>query len=255
MIDIHNHILPGIDDGCKTLEESMMALKQASELGVEAIIFTPHYVKGSKFNCNNKDKKKLLDLAKKEAKKNNINIDLYLGNEVYFENDMLSLVLDKEATTLNNTRYLLFELPMTTEVNNLKEVIFSLRVKGVVPIIAHPERYTTFQEKPNALIDLIEQGCLFQCNIGSLVGIYGKEANKCVRVLLKHNMVHFMASDTHHANGKNYNLLLDAKKELVDLVGKEYANELLSVNAAKLLKDEDINVRETKTVKKKLFFF
>lgn len=255
MIDIHNHILPGIDDGCKTMDEAISALKQASSLGIESIVLTPHYVKGSKYDCNNKDKKKIFNSLKKEVKNNNIDVNLYLGNEVYFENDMLSLIEAGEATTINNSRYLLFELPMTSEVNNLKDVIFSLRVKGVIPVIAHPERYTVFQDKPNEMVDLINQGCLFQGNLGSLVGIYGKEANKCINVLLKHNLIHFMASDTHHANGKNYGLLLEAKKELIDIVGLEYANELLRDNAKKMIDDENIEVREAKSVKKKLFFF
>lgn len=255
MIDIHNHLLFGIDDGAKTIEESLLLLKKAQELGFSAVVLTPHYIKGSRFKSNNEEKQKRIEILSNEAKKKGIKVELYLGNEVYFENDMHSLVLEKEIATLNNSRYLLFELPMTSEVNNLKEVIFSLRVKGYIPIIAHPERYSYYQKNPDNIVDLIEQGCLFQCNMGSLVGIYGKQACKCVKILLKHNLVHFMATDVHHPEGKNYTLFLQAKAILKKLVKEEYAKELLEINPSFVVEDKEAIVRKAKHVKKKLFFF
>lgn len=252
MIDIHSHILYGIDDGAKTIEDSLKILKEAEKLGFSDIIFTPHYIKGSKFICNNKEKRLIL---KKIKEAYNGNINLYLGNEIYYENNMLDLLMSGEATTLNNSRYMLFELPMNSEVNNLKEAIFNLKVKGVIPVMAHPERYEVFQKYPNELYDLINQGCLMQCNFGSLVGIYGKEASKCIKTLLKHDMVHFMATDVHRYDGHNYTKLNEAVMELEKIVSKDYAKELTEINPLCIINDENINIREAKEIKKKLFPF
>src|SRR5574344_282829 len=164
MIDIHNHIIPNIDDGCKTIEESIICIEEMYKLGISSMVCTPHYVKGSKYNKNNKEKEKCLSLLKKEVKKRKLDINLYLGNEVYYEDNMLELLNDGTITTLNNSRYLLFELPMTSEVHNLGNIIFELRRNGIIPVIAHCERYTWFQKKPNDLIPLIEQGALIQGN-------------------------------------------------------------------------------------------
>ena len=255
MVDIHNHLLYGVDDGAKTLEEALVALEKAKELGFDSIVFTPHYIKGSRFVSNVMENTKKVDSLRKELENRGISIDLYLGNEIYFENDMYKLVLEKEVATMNNSRYLLFELPMMNEVNNLKEVIFSLRVKGLIPIIAHPERYTYFQKNPNDMIDLIDQGCLFQCNIGSLSGVYGKPACKCVKVLLKHNLVHFMATDVHRPDGKDYTEFLQSKSLLEKLVGEEYTKELIEINPSRIIEDKDVIVRKAMDVKKRLFFF
>lgn len=254
MIDIHNHLLPGIDDGCITYADALKALKEAENNGIKAIILTPHYIKGSKFACNNQDKKEILKKLKEEALENNINIELYLGNEIYFENELYELITNGEAMTLNDSKYMLFELPMTNIVNNLKEVIFDLRSKGIVPIIAHPERYTYFQDDPNELIPLIRQGCLFQGNLGSLLGLYGKGAKKCLKVFLEHNLIHFMASDVHHSNSKNYILLDDGLKELENIVGAE-AKTLIEENPLKVINNQDIIIKEPKEVKKRFHLF
>lgn len=255
MVDIHCHILPGIDDGCKTMEDTLSLLKDAENLGFTDICFSPHYVKGSRFSCNNIEKKNLLEEVKKMAQDNNIGIKLYLGNEVCFENNLNSLIDNDEASTINGGRYLLFELPMVSEVNNLKDVIFDLKVKGFIPIIAHPERYEVFQKDPNKMIPLINQGCLFQANFTSLVGVYGKEACKSIKTMLKHNLIHFLATDVHHPNSKNYSNLSLCIKQLDDLIDKNYIDELINKNPLSAINDVEFKIREPKEIKKKHFFF
>lgn len=255
MIDIHNHIMYGIDDGCKTIEESLAVLKEAEKNGIHSLILTPHYIKGSKYKKNNDEKLEILNSLNELLNANNMNIKLYLGNEIYVENNMIELIQSGEASTLNGSRYILFELPMGSEINNLSEIIFSLKVDGYIPVIAHPERYFQFQKKPELLIPLIEQGCLFQANLGSLVGLYGKDAMKCVKVMLKHDLIHFMASDVHHSNSRNYLTIKDSYKVLVSLVGEDIARELVETNPSKIINNELFEVREPKDIKKKLFFF
>lgn len=255
MIDIHTHLLPDIDDGCENFTDAITALKEAYTKGIDSIILTPHYIKGTKFVCNNKNKKEIFIKLQEKVLENNIKIELYLGNEVYFENNLYELINNGEVMTLNDSKYMLFELPMNNIVNNLKEVIFSLRSKGIIPVIAHPERYYYFQEEPSKLITLIKQGCLFQGNLGSLIGLYGPKAKKCIKILLMHDLIHFMASDVHHANSKNYILLDSAIKELFNIVGKKEAKTLIEENPLKVINNQNFTIKEPKEFKKIFHLF
>lgn len=255
MIDIHNHLMYGIDDGCKTLEESIKVLEEAAAKKIHSIIVTPHYIKGSRFEANNETKESLLNEINEKISEKGVKIKLYMGNEVYVENDMLNLLEQKKIASLNHSRYLLFELPMGSEINNLSEIIFNLRVANIIPVIAHPERYFQFQKKPELLIPLIEQGCLFQSNLGSLIGLCGKEAKNSLITMLKHNYIHFMASDVHHPNSHIYTNIDAALKMLEEIVGSDYANELVEINPQKIIDNNVIVPKEPKVIKKGFFSF
>ena len=112
MKDIHSHLIYGVDDGSKSLEESIELLKKMEKAGTTDLMLTPHYVENSKYVCNNKAKKEIFNKLKERAKKENININLYLGNEVFFTDKFLKLIKNGEIRTLNNSKYLLFEFPM-----------------------------------------------------------------------------------------------------------------------------------------------
>lgn len=244
MIDIHAHILPGVDDGSRTMEESIEIVRNASKCGVTDLVVTPHFILGSSYGTENKEKKELLEKVKAEVAKAQIDIRLYLGNEVFVENNMLDLLQEGKITTLNNSRYLLFELPMQNEYNGMKEIVFQLRLKGCVPIIAHPERYLFFQKHPEVVSDLIEQGALFQSNIGSFYGDYGKEAKKLFILLLKHHMIHFLSSDTHRSKDTFYDRIESLKQDLKKYITEEEIEELFSKNAMHVIQDEKFETRE-----------
>jgi len=236
MKDMHSHILYGIDDGSKNLAESLDILKKLSSEGVTDIMFTPHYIENSKYNCDNKKKKSLFNEIKKEIKKENININIYLGNEVMVNNNLVKL-LDKDIITLNNSRYLLIELPMTKEFPDLDLVINELKENGITPIIAHPERYRYVQKNYKWLSDYLEMGVLFQGNYESLFDKYGKDARKALKKLLKHKMIHFLGSDTHRSTSKCN--LKELKKKLKRIVSDEkIINSLMNDNFNKVIKDE-----------------
>lgn len=253
MIDIHSHILPGIDDGSRSMDESIEILKQAQICGVTDIVVTPHYIAGSKYVINNNDKKKLLSLLKKELKKKKIDINLYLGNEVYVENNMLELIEKREISTLHNTKYLLFELPLNYEFNGIEDVIFNLRCKHIIPIIAHPERYLFLKRNPKLIENLIDAGALFQSNIGSFLGTYGRDAKDTVMLFLKHNMISFISSDIHRRNNNFYEKINDLKVVLRKYISEEEINNLLGENARKILNKEVIEVASYTPIKKGLF--
>ena len=199
MIDLHSHILYGIDDGSKDLETSLKILNNAYTRGVTDIVVTPHYIKDSKYQANNIKKEELLNNIKEELKKRDININLYLGNEVYICEGIPSL-LKEEISTINNSNYLLMELPLTRKSILTEEVLDELLDNDIIPIIAHPERYLSYYKDYDYFYKLKEYGCYFQSNIGSIYGEYGRKPKKMLKELLKRDIIDFFGSDIHSPN-------------------------------------------------------
>ena len=253
MIDIHSHILPGIDDGSNSLEESMNIIKKAVNANVTDIILTPHYMLGSDYIVNNEEKKKLVSKLKNEIKKQNLPINIYLGNEVFVENDMDSLVKKGEASTLNGSKYLLFELPLNYVYNGIGDVLFNLGCEGYIPVIAHPERYAFLKENPSLIAELIDKGALFQSNIGSFLGTYGKKAKETAILFLKHHAITFIGSDIHHDKHDFYERIDECKNIMRKYVSEDEIDDLFNNNANKILNKEKIDVRECTPFKKSLF--
>lgn len=230
MFDIHSHILYGIDDGSRTLEESLEVLNMANIRGITDIVVTPHYIKDSKYHSNNKEKKQLLNTLNKEMKKRNININLYLGNEVYIDEGIPSL-LDTDISTINGSKYLLIELPMGSKSLILEEVLDELEDNNIIPIIAHPERYLRYYKDYDFFYQLKQRGCYLQGNIGSIYGHYGRKSKKMIKELLKRNLIDFFGSDIHHQDQHFYNY--DIKKDLLKIVKNESLVEDILINNAK----------------------
>ena len=181
MTDIHSHILFDIDDGSKNIEESIELLKKLKDIGFNNIILTPHYIEGSEYSSNNSEKNERFKELKKELLNQKIDINIYLGNEIFINNNIYELIKKAEIKTLNNTRYILIELPFHNQIVNLEDLIYELKIKGLKPKIAHPERYTYFQENYKEVDRLREEGFLFQGNYASILGYYGKEAQKLLK--------------------------------------------------------------------------
>lgn len=240
MIDIHSHIIYGIDDGCKTLDESIQTILNLKKIGFDKLILTPHYINGSNYNKDNKEKKEKLNVLKEELLKRKIDVELFLGNEVYINDEIDELVLSKKITTLNKSRYLLIEFPLYNKVNNVDDYIYELKLKGYIIIIAHPERYEYFKENYKEVEKLYQSGVLFQCNYGSLIGKYGKEAQKLVEYLLKNNMVTFMSTDIHKPESSiidNFSLIKD---KIISIIGKDNFIKISNDNALKVINGEII---------------
>ena len=237
MIDTHSHILYGIDDGSRTIEESINILKKASVNGITDIVLTPHYIPSSKYNCNNQDKQILLNKLKDELRKNNLDINLYLGNEVYLDLDISNL-LNTDIYTINGSKYILIELPMNRKANILDDVLYDLSEKNIIPVIAHPERYTAYYKDFAFFQELIDKGCLLQGNIGSLYNNYGIKAKRMLKGLLKKRMIAIMGSDIHHDSSDIYSK--DISKDLLKLLkDKPYVEDILVNNARKILESKE----------------
>lgn len=237
MIDIHSHIIPNVDDGARSVEETFNILKEAQEAGFTDVILTSHFLLN--YYENNAQelifwKEKLQEVLKKQGTK----INLHSGMEIYITNQMEELLENKKILTLANSRYMLIELPLATNVKYFDYVVYYLEAKGIKPIIAHPERYKCVQKDPDIVEEYIEKGCLIQCNYGSIVNLYGREAEKTIKTLLKKNQVHFLGSDVHRENG-TYLIILDAIKKIRKIIGENKINEITTINPKKILQNEE----------------
>lgn len=239
-IDIHSHALYGIDDGSKSIEESIEILKEYKKMGFNDVILTPHYIENTDYNKNNKEKNNILKELKKELKKQKIDINLYLGNELYISNNILNLVEMKEISKLNNSKYLLIELPMNNEISNLYDIIFNLLSNNIIPIIAHPERYTYIQKNIKIAEQLVEKGVLLQLNYGSIIGYYGSSAKKTAKKLLKNNLVSLLGTDIHHPNSKIYNNMNIIIKKIKKITNEDNIKKIMIENPKKILEDSTI---------------
>lgn len=248
MIDIHSHSLPGVDDGAQTMEESMDMIRAAKDQGFKSIILTPHYILNSNFESGIKENKDILKTLKKTVKDAGIDLILFLGNEVCFQVDILDFVEKDCFLTMNDSRYLLIETrSQLTDLYNFEAFLFKLQLKGYIPIIAHPERYDFVQKDPNILGNLVAHGSLAQMNMLSLTGFYGTSAQSAAKILLTHNMVHFLASDAH--NPKSYEKFAKGREIAVELIGEEKVMKMLEENPRRVLVDETITMTEPETYK------
>ena len=195
-VDIHAHILPGIDDGAKDMETAVQMLKIACRNGTGHIIATPHYIPGET-QYHPSLVTELCSKLNMEAEKEAIPCTVYPGSEIFISPDLPRLYADNQVITLNHSSYLLIEMPMAGIPTYTDSVLYELQLMGVTPIIAHPERNQDIIEEPVIIKKLVERGILTQINAGSVTGLYGKKVQKTALKLIKQGLVHFIASDAH----------------------------------------------------------
>lgn len=241
MIDIHSHILPGVDDGARDMNSAIEMARIGRALGFKAIIATPHYIEGAGYK-DSRYNEEVLERLNTRLEKNKIDIKIYLGNELYVTPNAIELLEQEKFTTLNGSKYILMELPRLDMPIYIESLIYNLRIKGYVPIIAHPERNAKIMEDPNILYSFIEKGALAQLNLPSLLGLYGETVRKCAEILLRHNMIHFVGTDGHLPD-KRLSTLDIALKVIHDIVGVEYKDEIISFNPERLLENQEIIIR------------
>lgn len=234
MTDIHNHLLFGIDDGSKSIEDSIDILRDLERCGYENVILTPHYIKDSNYSSSATNNYKKLKELKEALKENNININLFLGNEIYIDEEIYELLNKKEIYPLNGTNFLLIELPISGEYPGYQEIFSFLMSKGFNIILAHPERYLSFQKDYDKIIELKKMGIYFQSNIDSLIGRYGEDAEVTIKKLLKDKMISFLATDIHHKK-HDYNVWKKAREVALKYISAEEYDILVNKNPSKLV--------------------
>ncbi len=215
MKDLHSHILYGIDDGSKSLEESISILKLAASEGITDIMLTPHYIKNTRYQTNNQEKIKRYQTLIEKIKEENIDIKVYLGNEIYISESIINDLQNGECLSLNNTKYVLVELPLNNYLRKSQDVFFELIRHGYIPVLAHPERYSYFKKNPHLLEEFLNLGVLLQGNYTSLFGKYGQESKRFLKQLLKENKITFLGSDIHHKEKFSINKLYKKLKRII----------------------------------------
>ncbi len=220
LVDIHCHILPGIDDGAKTIEDSIAMAKAAVEEGITHILCTPHYNNGVFMNEKEAIISHVANLQKVLDRKK-IPLTLFEGQEVRLSYDLLKRIAQKKIlfTDLDDT-YILIEFPSLEVPLYANRVLFDLCASGYTPIIVHPERNTQIVKNPNLMIPFIEMGCLAQVTCGSYMGQFGKEIQKTAKLMIEHNFVHMLASDAHNLKHRRF-----FTKEAYEKLDKEFGKE------------------------------
>lgn len=247
MIDFHTHILPNVDDGSKSVEETFNLIKEAKSVGFDSIISTSHYIE-EYYEVGVQERQTWINAISDALKKENIDVNLYLGNEVYFSPNIIKLLEENKATTINNTDYILFEFPMNVKPMNIYDVVYEMLQNKLIPVLAHPERYSFVQKDPDMICELMETGVLMQCNYGSIIGQYGERAQVIARKLFENNMVHFLGTDVHRQNSV-YPNVPRALEEIEAIIGKDKLYEITTMNPGWVLENKRLDVDEPKRFK------
>ena len=226
-VDIHSHILPGVDDGAETWEEAVDILKVAANAGTTVMVATPHGDNRARWDNIDSLKDLSGDLNAMLASEG-VPLNIVLGMENPLELDMVAQVKRGTALTLNGSEYILVELPFQQLPIYWEEVLFQLQLDGLHPIIAHPERQVQLQANPNLLSGLVERGILLQVTAGSLVGSFGPRAKKAAETLFKKGFAHIIASDCHRSEGSRGPDLNGGARAATKIVGQSLAIQMVS---------------------------
>lgn len=238
MIDIHSHILPEIDDGSRNIEETIAMITEAYKNGITAIIATSHYMEGT-YEVNKNKREEMVNILQEILTIKELPVKIYIGAEAYILPNLAKKIKNNEIPTLNNSKYLLFELPMNTPYLNLYNEIKHIKDLKIVPILAHPERYSYIRNDIHKLYELVNNGVLLQCNIGSFVERYGKDAKNFVTKLAKENLINFIASDCHRQDSI-YSDLEKIQKKVIKIIGKENWERWAVVNPKYIIENKEI---------------
>lgn len=251
LIDIHSHMLPNLDDGAQTLEMALEMARQAVMDGIHTVIATPHHGT-SYYDIDAETSVNMTEQLSRALAMENIPLQLKAGLEVRLTRKLPESLNRQLAATLSDTRYLLLELPSNGLPDYWEEVLHELTVMGMVPILAHPERYACFHKKPGMLRELNRMGVLMQVTAGALSGGFGRRIKSFSWKLCNERLVHFVASDAHHP--QNRPPLLSPAYQLIDKkLGQEYS-DYYKRNAEWLLADMNISPESPSLLKRRWIF-
>ena len=253
MIDLHCHVLPGLDDGSRSAEESLAMARLALQDGIRTIVATPHALDGV-YNVPLAEITEGVAAFQELLSAKGLELKICVGADVHLSPGMADQIKRGALGTINDTgRYFLLELPPQTIPSGIKEEIFGLKMAGITPIITHPERHPAIMRDMNLLYDFIAMGALSQITAMSLTGEFGGGVQRCSQELLKHRLVHVMASDAHSADSRPP-LLSRAVNEAAELTGSDsLAASLVNHLPAKILAGEPVEIPEPMRVRRSAF--
>lgn len=237
--DIHCHILPGVDDGAAGLPESLAMLRCAAAEGIGKIILTPHQ-KPDRHCVSVKGTGERLETLQRAAGEEGLDLTLYPGAELFYRQGLEEELREGRLCTLAGSRYVLVEFFPQEQFAYIRDGLYSLLAAGHVPVVAHVERFEQLCQSRERLEELLEMGCLYQVNAGSLTGSCGFGRKRMAWRLVREAMVSFVATDAHRAEGSRSVQLSRCAALLEKKCGHSCAEALLYGNAEKILKDEEL---------------
>ena len=251
MIDIHSHVIPEVDDGSRSLNETINMIRKINEKGVKTLVATPHYTP-EMYEFPRDEIEMKVDFLNRILKTNDIDTKILLGQEIMIDINTFDLLKDGIIGPINDTRYVLIEFDMDIAMPNIDYIIKRIINKGFIPIIAHPERYKYVSEDINIAKKWVQNGALLQMNLGSISGVHGTLSKKTIIKLLKEDLIHLWGSDIHYFRPTYDNF--DEHIKLIRKVVKneKQADEILIHNNSKVISNEIIEPFKL-NVKKGLF--
>ena len=239
-VDIHCHILPGVDDGARNREEATAMARMAERAGTRSIIATPHHVPRSPLSAVDEVAKRAKQLQR-VLEWAEVSVEIHPGQENNARENLITRIDQREAVGLNSTRYVLVEPPFRTYPDFLDGLLAALLDRGLTPVLAHPERNVLVQTDPRRIAGLVEMGVLIQINTGSLLGLYKEPALQAATTLLQEGLVHVLASDAHSESGEyvpNMRAGFDAASREI---GEDGAWTLARDNPLRILNDQPLD--------------
>lgn len=236
--DLHTHVLPGVDDGAPNLDYALQMLENAVASDVAQLVVTPHCNRGyGDGNFRGPGLQKAFAELQQAAE--TLPIQLMLGAEVLADQQLPQLLQQGKLPTINGSRYLLTEFPPYAENSDMCRMLQTILEQGLVPLVAHPERYNAVCESPQLVMSWLDMGCHLQLSGGSLQGEYGKTVQQTAKILLHNDLVACIASDAHGIHHRS-NFLLAVYDHLSVRYSKQYAQCLLYENPMGICRNEEI---------------
>lgn len=251
MIDLHCHLLPGVDDGSKDMDSSLKLAKSAVKDGITHALLTPHHMNGVYVN-HKKDIIHATKIFQNELFKHHIPLVVFPGQEIRINGDLLQSLDDDDILFADTSdKYLMLEFPDDDVPLYSNMMVYDMIQRGIIPIIVHPERNIKIMNHPNILFDLLNMGCLSQVTASSYVGVFGKKIEKFSEQLIESEQVYIFASDAHNLPGRNYEMT-NAFLKLNNEFGNRYANRL-SKNAKSIINGDFVTPNDIVHIKKRFF--
>ena len=251
MIDLHCHLLPGVDDGSKSMDISLKLATDAVKDGIDYALLTPHHMNGVYLN----HKQSVIQQTQEfqvELDRHKIPLKVFPGQEVRINGDLLT-ALDQDDILFADEggQYLMLEFPDDDIPNYTSNMIYELMQRGIIPVIVHPERNTKIMKQPDILYDLLNKGCLSQITAGSYVGIFGHKVQKFSKQLIQSGQVYIFASDAHNLPNRKYEMT-NAFAKLGNEFGNDYVSKF-SENAKRIINGDNILPNNFSKIKVHLF--
>lgn len=252
MIEIHSHILPGLDDGPASTEEALKLAESAVEAGITKIIATPHHLNESHDNPRQEveEATRLFELLLKEQ---DIPLQVRAGQEIRLHPRFMELWMNDELLTLASSKYILLELPYHEIPAYFPDLLHELRIRNLIPIIAHPERNAVLLREPEKLREFMTEGVLCQITAQSILGLFGRKVQKWCFHFCKQNGLHFISSDAHDLKHRNFALAV-AYERLEERFGTDMV-EQLQINARRVWDDRMVELAQPAHVRRRLLLW